>query len=169
MDPTPPIAFGGNEKPNLADAGETLPDLEEVFEHEESAFDSNGGNLPEVALILTVAFGLAMLLVFLLRSRLPEATAGVTGVSIRGGRDSGYLSAWRNALKKRSAPFPQGKTLKRQIKELKDAPVFAEELLKYHYAVRYEQRLPDLEVEREFERQIRAWEETREESGSGTV
>jgi len=162
MDPTPPIAFGGNEKPNLADAGETLPDLDEIFEDEESAFGSDRGNLPQVALILTATFGVAMFVVFLLRTKLPEAMAGATAVSIEGRRDAGYISAWRRAFKKRSASSSQGTTLRCQIRELESAPMFADELLEYHYAVRYEQRLPDRKVERELERQIRLWEETRE-------
>jgi transglutaminase-like putative cysteine protease len=162
MDPTPVIAFGGMEKPGVAKAGENLPALEEVFEEEAETFDSDEGNLPEVSLILTGAFGSVAILVLLLRTRRRDISSGTGRFPAGENRDHGYLADWRRALKKRGAPPLQGQTLMRQIEEMEEAPDFAAEFLEYHYAVRYEQRAPDPSVERDFKRKIRVWEEAHE-------
>jgi hypothetical protein len=55
-------------------------------------------------------------------------------------------------------PMPAGFTLRRQVALLPEPPDFAAELLRYHYATRYEGRLPDESTEKQLTRRIRQWE-----------
>ncbi len=55
-------------------------------------------------------------------------------------------------------PMPAGWTLRQQIARLEDAPEFAAELLRYHYATRYEGRPQEESTETQLTRRIRQWE-----------
>ncbi|MGD9418639.1 MAG: DUF4129 domain-containing transglutaminase family protein [Verrucomicrobiota bacterium JB025] len=69
----------------------------------------------------------------------------------------GYWQAWCQACAAHGHPMPPGATLRRQIAKLPEVPDFAAELVRYHYATRYEGGEPSRATERRLKRRIADW------------
>jgi hypothetical protein len=167
MEPTPPIAAGTG-RTEVAAPEEKLPTPEEVLEEEMAMAESKSDNLAGISLGLAGGFGIAAVLLFWMRRKsrvLADIGEGRYRLSTK---EKGYLAAWRSALKKRGVRCAEGDTLKSQVEAVRrrikkrdpveeDAPSFAEELIRYHYAVRYEDQEADSEQEKKMRKKIREW------------
>jgi hypothetical protein len=157
MEPTPPIVLGSG-LPRVADVGEKLPTPEELLEEEEAMFTQKSDHTKGWALGLAGGFGAGALMLSFLRGRRCEEARGGFDFSLGKGRETGYFAAWRKALGKRGFGNAGAQTLKRQVAKLTNAPEFTQELVRYHYAVRYEGRPVDVKRERLIEKEIEKWE-----------
>lgn len=155
MEPTAPVVLGGGGTPRVAGSGDAFPSPEETLIENEESYGSQSGDVATMALVLTGAFAGAAVWMFLLREKSRTADGGRR--IIGGKRSVGYFGAWRRASEKRGLKAA-GKTLKSQIGGLDQAPGFADDLLLYHYGVRYEGKEIDVDREKLIEKQIREWE-----------
>ncbi|MES2981436.1 MAG: transglutaminase-like domain-containing protein [Verrucomicrobiota bacterium] len=157
MEPTPPVGLGQG-LPRVAEKGEEMPTPEEMIEEETAALEDSSDHLAGWAFGLTGGFGMGAVLLFVLRGRTQEDSRGGSD-SARGKRkEAGYFAAWRRALGKRGVRNHAGLTIRRQVESMEDAPDFSEELIRYHYSVRYEGHPADPKRERGIEKKIEKWE-----------
>lgn len=167
MEPTPPVAAGVG-RAELAGADEKLPTPDEVLREEDAMKSDRSERVSGVALAMAAVFGCVAFI--LLRIRGNSRTRAGMGEWSGGGVQtaSGYLAAWRDAAKRHGLGYSAGDTLRDQIGVIRsrhgahppdhdDMPPFAEELLNYHYAVRYEGLEHDRERERKLEAEIGKW------------
>jgi len=154
MEPTPPSALGGGGSPTVASEGEKFPEPEEVLAEEDEGDGLGSADVSLMAIGLAGAFAVGAALMVLVREKVrPEAN----GRSNVGGKEmGGYYAAWRREGRRRGVA-EAGRTLKRQVEEMEERPPFAEELLGYHYGVKYEEKCADAELEKRLERKIRGW------------
>lgn len=68
-----------------------------------------------------------------------------------------YLSAFRRACQVHGFPMPPGRTLRAHLQQI-TAPDFTRELLRYHYAVQYNDEPRDRSTEKKLLRSLRTWE-----------
>ncbi|MEP2774567.1 MAG: transglutaminase-like domain-containing protein [Luteolibacter sp.] len=154
MDPTPPMVLGGGGAPRVAAAGDEVPEPLDELAEEEFA-DDGRAHVEEMALILMGSFGGLAVVMFLLKGR--SIGAGAGGTPIRGERRSGYIAAWEKACSARAVRRTKGDTLRGQIGRVAPEPEFAEELLGYHYGVRYEGKTAEADTERNLIRRMQKW------------
>lgn len=160
MEPTPPVVLGGGGggMPRLAGAGEEPPSTEEILSEEEDAAAADGSRVGKIAAGMMLCFGVLAGLAFLLK-RMAARPENIGGHVFPGAtRKSGYLGAWRRVCEERGIRWPRGKTLKGQLAELPERPSFGDDLLAYHYAVKYEGKAPEKEREAELTQRIKGWE-----------
>lgn len=160
MEPTPPDAFDNGEQ-RVAEPGEKMPTPEEMIEEELAALEKDSENLAGWAFGLTGGFGVGAVLLFVLRRRTREGSLGGSGSSAGKRKAAGYFAAWCRALGRRGVRNGAGHTVKRQVESMEDAPDFSRELIRYHYAVRYEGQPVDPKRERRIEKEIEKWEDTK--------
>ena len=157
MEPTPPMVLGGGGAPRVADAGENMPGVEEILEDGEAGF-SVERELGWLLLWLTLGLAVMSMVMFFMRRKIVDGVAE-REVAV-GRRKMDYLSLWKREFQ-RSSELRPGDTLRAQLLEVKDAPDFADELVKYHYGVRYEGKPRMKAVESGFLRKIAVWAERR--------
>lgn len=158
MEPTPPVVLGGGGLPRIANAEERVPGREEVLEESEEIFRRESENLAGWTLGLGMGCAVAAGILLWLRNRKQVVTKGVALFSFRGNPEVGYLAAWRRALGRRGILKRGGLTLRGQAESLKPSPSFSKELVRYHYAIKYEEQPVDRKREQAIEREIDAWE-----------
>lgn len=156
IEPTPPMA-SGDVMPLVAEAGEKMPTPEEMIAEEEEAIAKSSERITGWAIGLTAGFGVSAFLLFVFRGRTRENES--QGSSIFNGKrkEAGYFAAWHRALKRRGLRNETGLTIRRQVDNMDDAPNFSKELVRYHYAVRYEGLPLDAELECCLEKEIDKW------------
>ncbi len=159
MEPTPPTAIGGGE-PRVAEVGEKMPTPEEMIEEEMAALEKADADLTGWAIALTGGFGIGAVLLFLLRKRTQEDSRGGGESSRAKRKEAGYFAAWRRALLRRGVGNHAGLTMRRQVEMMDEAPDFSQELIRYHYSVRYEEFPADQKRERGIEKKIEKWEDS---------
>lgn len=160
MEPTPPVAMG-EALSRVAEANEKMPTPEEMIQEEIAAMDQGTASLSSWAIGLTGCFGVGALLLFILRGRTLEDSSRSGSVSATGKRkEAGYFTAWRRAVGRRGVRNEAGLTVRSQVESLEDPPHFSEELIRYHYAVRYEGGAVDPKRERGIEKKIEKWEDS---------
>ncbi len=160
MEPTPPVFLGGGGVPRRADVGELPPARDEIPLPEEEATVVPGGHVGNVALGMMAAFGLVAFVAFIVKGR-KRSSDGEGMVTIPGlVRNSEYFRAWQDAFGKQVKGTERGLTLRKQLDMLDEKPGFCDELLAYHYGVRYEEKSPDMECERQLLRYIKSWRES---------
>jgi hypothetical protein len=77
---------------------------------------------------------------------------------VRGSDQSDYFNAFVDACGKRGVRVVPGATVRSLVGALEEVPEFADDLLRYHYAVRYEGQTSDASVEDQLKRRVRRWE-----------
>ena len=160
MEPTPPIVLGGSGIPRRAGDGEKPPSREEI------AVQESGEEVPipddhvgSISLAMMVGFALLAAAAFILKAiRRSSVEAGAYSALPVSGVKAGYLRAWARACEDRGLKWPGGATLKRQLDGIENKPDFCEELLGYHYGVKYEGKPPVPESEARLTERIKAWE-----------
>jgi transglutaminase-like putative cysteine protease len=160
MDPTPQ-STGMGDRAQVAAPGEALPNSQSDPTTTETITSSAvDGDFPRLALALMVGFALPAGVIAWWRGRRArkDERAAISPQDAPGGPSPGYLKSWRHACAARGMPMPAGFTLRRQVALLPEEPDFAAELLRYHYATRYEGRPPDESTEKQLTRRIRQWE-----------
>lgn len=159
MDPTPPVAIGG-ETAEVAAPGERPPGAEEFEEQAEQEYAVGSMDGPgKIGRVLTLAFGVPALLLWLWRgiqARRHPGAERAGGVAL--GRQPDYLKAWRRACAVRGVPIPLGMPLRRHLRGVAEGKVLGERLVAYHYRVRYQGGMADAEEEQRLLAEIRAWE-----------
>lgn len=158
MEPTPPVALGDG-LARVAEAGEKMPTPEEMIEEEIAASHQASENLVTWAIGLTLGCGVGAVLLFVLKVRTRDDSQRRSASSTGKRKEAGYFAAWRRALGRRGVRIDAGLTVRYQVRNMDDAPDFSEELVRYHYAVRYEGRAVDPKRERGFEKMIEKWED----------
>jgi hypothetical protein len=156
MEPTPPQVLS-DRQPRLAEAGEKMPTPEEMIEEERAAFEQADANLAGWAIALTAGFGLGAVFLLFIKKQTPEDSRGGSHSSSARHKESGYFATWRKAFGKRYGSIGAGSTLRNQVESLDHTPEFSDELIRYHYSVRYEGRSIDPKRERGIEREIEKW------------
>jgi hypothetical protein len=160
MDPTPPTAIRGDQ-PRAA-----LPD------EKPPGIDASYDDTPEPATQVTASparvgwwlmCGLTVPALGLLVWRgighrraaigTPDARDTVLGTPH-------YFSAWRRAAARCGMPMPAGMTLRRHLAQLPRPLPERDELLGYHYGIRYGGASPDPRREKQLLAAIRRWENT---------
>ncbi len=154
LDPTPPSALD-HERPALAPPDEPAPVLEDPAA--EAPATAAQRPLPWVFGVAALAM-LPLVLLWPLRRR-GAARPGFTADGQRGG--GGYARRLGEACRRRGVRCFPGRTLRSMIDALEEVPEFADDLLAYHYAVRYEGGGRDREVERHLASRVRAWDDQR--------
>ena len=158
MEPTPPIDLGGGGTPRVAGPDDTLPDPDENFSEEELEGSLVGNShVEKVALGLMGAFGIAACVMFLMRGGRGRGKAG-SGISVRMEAKKGYFAIWQEAFRRRAKGGKAGLTLASQLDSLDEKPEFADELMEYHYSVRYEEKPPNADREGRLSKKIKEWE-----------
>lgn len=157
MEPTPPVVLGGGGAPRVAGSGDSLPDPGEDFsdEHGEGGAAGNA-HVEKVALGLMAAFGVVACGMLLMRGR--KKGGELPGHRIHGNERNGYFQIWQGSFRKRVKGARPGLTLGKQLESLDGRPEFGDELLRYHYGVRYEEKPPDAESEGRLLKRIKDWE-----------
>ena len=156
IEPTPPMA-SGDAMPRMAEAGEKMPTPEEMIAKEEEVITKSPEPITGWAIGLTAGFGVSAFLLFVFRGRTRENESQGSIPSIGKRNEAGYFAAWGRALKRRGLRNETGLTIRRQIENMDDAPDFSKELVRYHYAVRYEGLPLDAELERCLKKEIDKW------------
>ncbi len=163
MEPTPPVVLGGGGAPRLAGAGDTLPSPEEDFTDEYGdGLAAGKAHVEKVALGLMGAFGIVACAMFLIRGK--KQGDGYAGIRLPKEGKGGYFRAWQDSFRKRMKGADRGLTLGKQLEILQEKPEFGEELLRYHYGVRYEEKPPDAESEGRLLERIADWDRRRDAS-----
>jgi hypothetical protein len=153
LDPTPPGALE-RELAETAEPEAKPPGTEELLAAEETVVFTDAGGM-KAPLLLAAVFVVPALVLLVLRSRRVASFAdGVAGEWAGG---DGYFAAFRRASRRHGLPFGGGRTLRRHVSEMADAPEFARELQAYHYAVRYEGRAPDRKTEQRLRKAAEEW------------
>jgi transglutaminase-like putative cysteine protease len=156
MDPTPPEALRTQANSTSKEKLPSMPGavVEETSEEEAT---QPASTMPWIASALIVLAGLVVLL-------WPSARAAdgeekrIIPEPWRERVSMHYMEEWKKAAKARLPRRPTGSTtLRQQIRSMHPAPEFADELLGYHYRVRYEGCPRDRTRERKLTRRIRTW------------
>lgn len=156
IEPTPPMA-SGDAMSRVAEAGEKMPTPEEMIAEEEEAIAKSSERITGWAIGLTAGFGVSAFLLFVFRGRTRENESQGSSIFTSKRKEAGYFAAWRRAIKRRGLRNETGLTIRRQVDNMDDAPDFSKELVRYHYAVRYEGLPLDAELERCLEKEIDKW------------
>lgn len=157
MEPTPPVVLSGGGTPRVAGAGDSLPNPDEDFTDEYGdGVAAGNAHVEKVALGLMGVFGVVACGMLLMRGK--KEAHGFAGIGLRTEEKGGYFRAWQDSFRKRVKGTERGLTLGKQLETLDEKPEFGEELLSYHYGVRYEEKLPDTESEGRLLKKIRDWE-----------
>ncbi len=157
LEPTPPVVLGGGGTPRVAGPNESMPDHGETFSEESmDASAVASSHVEKIALGLMGAFGVAACAMLLMRGR--KRVGKTSGISVRAEGKRGYFSVWQEAFRKRMRGSKPGLTLGKQLESLEEMPEFGNELMKYHYGVRYEEKPPDADCEGRLSKKIREWE-----------
>jgi hypothetical protein len=156
IEPTPPMA-SGDAMPLVAEAGEKMPTPEEMIAEEEEAIAKSSERITGWAIGLTAGFGVSAFLLFVFRGRTRENESQGSSIFTSKRKEAGYFAAWVRAIKRRGLRNEIGLTIRRQVDNMDDAPDFSKELVRYHYAVRYEGLPLDAELERCLEKEIDKW------------
>ena len=98
------------------------------------------------------------MIAFIAKAVQRPAQGGGNSVLPLPGAKAGYLRSWARACEERGLRWPKGVTLKRRLDDLEGRPGFADELLGYHYGVRYEGKSPDPGCETKLTERIKRWE-----------
>ncbi|MGJ8633716.1 MAG: transglutaminase-like domain-containing protein [Luteolibacter sp.] len=146
MEPTPPVVLAGGGAPRVAAAGEEMPGDEELLEDEEVAY-SAGRKWVWPLFGLTLLFAVAAMGVFLFRRRMIDFSREAGGAPVV--RQGDYFSVWKRLFGRRT-----GETLKMELAGQGEELEFSEELVSYHYGVRYEGKARDKVVEADLVRRI---------------
>lgn len=157
MDPTPPGA-PGSPATSVAGPTEPVPGTDDPLATEETsagpAEAAPGTVLALLAALALPAIAVATARAFTVRRRHAIDTATAPPAT----PTPDYLTAFRTATARNGRPLPPGRTLRQHIATLADqAPPFAAELVRYHYATRYESTPPDPAAERRLLRLIERW------------
>jgi len=107
---------------------------------------------------MMVAFGIIAAIAFIAKAMRPPAEGGGFSVLPILGTKAGYFRAWAKACEDRGMRWPRGVTLKRRLDDMDGRPRFGDELLGYHYGVKYEGLSPDPEREAQLTERIKDWE-----------
>lgn len=158
MEPTPPVVLGGGGVPRSAASGELPPSPDEILTDEEIPELANNDHVAKVALGLMAAFGVAALIVFMVKGWRRPSDGGGFATTASLGRKGGYLRAWRRACEDRGLRWPAGATLRRQLEEIEGKPGFADDLLGYHYGLKYEGKSADPKSEGQLVERIKGWQ-----------
>jgi hypothetical protein len=134
-----------------------MPTPEEMIAEEEEAIAKSSERITGWAIGLTAGFGVSAFLLFVFRGRTRENESQGSGASSGKHKEAGYFAAWVRAIKRRGLRNETGLTIRRQVDNMDDAPDFSKELVRYHYAVRYEGLPLDAELERCLEKEIDKW------------
>lgn len=160
MEPTPPVALGGGGSPRRAEPGEKPPMAEEELSDESDETADEGGEVEKIALALMATFGAVAAGMFLFRGARRDrdfpGNQDFPGAKRRGG----YFSLWQQVCEKKRLAGRAGWTLKQQLAEMEAPPAFAEDLRKYHYALRYEEKPPDADREGRLVEEIKRWDQS---------
>lgn len=160
MEPTPPVALGGGGSARVADPGDKPPMAEEeLAEMPEEPVEKAGSEVERIALVLMAVFGMLAVGSFLFRGARKGEVSEERDGSSRTKRRGGYFGLWHLACEKKGLAGSAGWTLKRQLAEMDAPPAFADNLRKYHYALRYEEKPPDAEHEGRLVSQIKDWDQ----------
>lgn len=158
MEPTPPVVLGGGGVPSVAGAGEAMPAPDEAPEKDTTQGELLGsGHVGRIALWFTGIFAMLGGGVILVRGMKRSREMGGKKF-LRGVMKDDYFTEWRNACQRKGMGGGAGRTLKRQLDGMENVPGFGQELLDYHYGVRYEKMPPDAEREKRLMKEIREWE-----------
>jgi hypothetical protein len=157
LDPTPPAAISG-ERSKVAAPGETPPGTTGDADPQKQPQPSTA---PAAHNAWWLALGCAIPALGLLfwrgvsRQRAsvgsPDAVATVMPTPH-------YLTSWRQAAARHGAPMAAGMTLRTHLDHLSAELSFRDELLRYHYATRYEGLPADPRREKKLLAAIRRWE-----------
>ncbi|MFD2256181.1 transglutaminase family protein [Luteolibacter algae] len=159
MEPTPPVVLGGGGRPHVAGAGEVLPAPEKaLLEDESEGFSGGSGHVEKTALALMGVFAVVTTGIILGRAKGRHRIVHRGSPHFTHGINAGYLARWQKALSQKGLPSKPGTTLKKQLAEMDPQVEFGEELLGYHYGVRYEEKAVDERRERELMDKIEKWE-----------
>ncbi|MFC7338594.1 transglutaminase-like domain-containing protein [Haloferula chungangensis] len=155
LDPTPPTAL---ERPNpeRAAEGEKPPGSEDLGVETE---DELAAERPvwKYGLGLAALFGIPGLVMLSWRS-LKREDSGTWGAKVdMKSRRVAYLETFVSKCRERGIRIPPGRTLRGLVQGLDEAPDFANELIQYHYAVRYEGRTRDPAKEAELKKKVEQW------------
>ena len=157
LEPTPPVVLGGGGTPRVAGPTDTLPDPKEnFFEGSMEGNVAKNSHVEKFALGLMGAFGIAACVMLLMRGR--RGVRENSGISVRAEGKRGYFPVWQEAFRKRVRGSKPGLTLGKQLESLEKMPDFGDELMEYHYGVRYEEKPPDADCEGRLLKKIREWE-----------
>lgn len=154
MDPTPPQVLSGEGGAIMAEAGDEAPEPMAVLAEEDGPA-GGGRSVGGTALILMGCFGGVAMLMLLGRGG--RARGGAEGGFVLSKRGGGYLAAWEGVCAGRAVRMRRGETLRGQMERMSPVPEFAEELLRYHYGVRYEGKMVEPAAERDLIRRMRRW------------
>lgn len=160
MEPTPPIVLGGSGIPRRAAEGEKPPSREEIAVQESvEEIPVQEDHVGRISLAMMVGFALLAAAAFVLKAiRRSSAEGGAWSVLPASGLRAGYLRAWARACEDRGLKWPGGATLKRQLEGIENRPGFGDDLLGYHYGMRYEGKPADPEREKRLMERIERWE-----------
>ncbi|BCX48921.1 hypothetical protein HAHE_28290 [Haloferula helveola] len=150
LDPTPPTAFV-NGRPDLAAPDEPPPGADDLLAESEVIGEGGRSWLTGLAAL----FGVPVAVLWFARRRRPRDSAGWDG------SDAPPAPYWRvflNGCMLRGLSCRPGRTMRAMLTSLNDPPEIAADLLRYHYAVRYEGRRRDAGEERRLAKSLRAWE-----------
>ncbi|MGB6220651.1 MAG: transglutaminase-like domain-containing protein [Haloferula sp.] len=155
LDPTPPAALARS-NPELAGPGERPPGSEDL-DQEMEWLDGEQRPVWQVGLGLAALFGVPGVVLLALRSlRRQGDRPRSAGRPLPRGRHS-YLDVLIAECGRRGVRVMPGKTLRRLLDDLEEAPEFAAELMRYHYRIRYEGGSRDTTLEKAFKRRIEGW------------
>lgn len=158
MDPTPPEALRSQSNSTSKEKLPAMPGASENKASEELASES-GSSVPWIASAVIAVLGLALLWRPLARVDEGEDHR-IIPEPWRERVAAHYMEEWRKAARERQPRRPVGSaTLRQQMCWVRPAPEFADDLLGYHYRVRYEGQTRDRAMERKLARRIRAWAE----------
>lgn len=158
MEPTPPVFLGGGGVPRNAGAGEQPPPREEIADFAEDPTPMATDHVGKVALGMMTAFGVLAVIAFIAKAGRRQTEGGGFAALPESGGRAGYLRAWARACENRGLRWPRGVTLKRRMDGMECRPVFGDDLLNYHYGVRYEGKPTDPEREKRLMERIGNWE-----------
>ncbi|MFK7909088.1 MAG: transglutaminase family protein [Akkermansiaceae bacterium] len=172
FDTTPPNNNAVPE-PHSAPEGEIPPDPEEATASQDN--DGSGQNNTPLSALQTdfaptrltsalIVLGICCV-AFLLTRHCRRKQTDDLGLPIKTPIPS-YLICFKQACSSLGNPMPAGRTLRQQIQTLKDSgipPVFASDLLEYHYGVLYGGLPQSNAREKDFNRSIRNWQQESKE------
>jgi hypothetical protein len=155
MDPTPPEALRSQANSRSKEKLPSMPGAAGENTSEEANEPATA--VPWVASAVIVVLGIAVLLRPSARAVdgedkriIPERWRERTALH--------YMEEWRKAAKTRLPRRALGSsTLRQQLRAMHPPPEFSDDLLGYHYRVRYEGQPRDRSRERKLTRRIRAW------------
>lgn len=156
LDPTPPSALTRS-LAEVAGADEKPPGTEEL-EIEEEAGELAQLPLWKVGLGLVLIFAVTGVLLLLWRGgRNRGSGCGLAGDLAATGEE-GYLVGFVKGCRKRGARVRPGTTLKCLVEGLAERPDFGDEMVTYHYRVRYEGHRREPRVEKELKKRVVGWD-----------